>query len=173
MIQTVEHQNFTTTFLVDQTPRDVFDAVTNVRGWWSEDIQGATAQRGDAFVYRFRDIHSCEIKLIEVIPDTSVVWLVTSNHFNFVKDQNEWMGTKVRFDISQEGNKTRLLFTHEGLVPTFECYDVCAPAWTDYVQRSLLSLITTGKGHPNQGEFIAFDNQAEKATQPERKQDNG
>lgn len=163
MTQTIENHNFTTTFLVDQTPREVFNAVTNVRGWWSEDIKGATSQLNDEFVYRFRDIHSCEIKLIEVIPDKSVVWLVTYNQFNFVKDQNEWVGTKVHFDISQEENKTRLLFTHEGLVPTFECYEVCAPAWTDYVQKSLLSLITTGKGHPNRGETLDFENQAEKA----------
>lgn len=89
---------------------------------------------------------------LEVIPDGSAVWLVTYNHFNFVKDQNEWVGTKVHFDISQEGNKTQLLFTHEGLVSEFECYDVCSPAWTHYVQDSLLPLITTGKGHPNQKE---------------------
>jgi len=91
------------------------------------------------------------------------------NHFNFVKDQNEWVGTKVHFDISQEGNKMRLLFTHEGLVPTFECYDVCAAAWNDYVQRSLLPLITKGKGHPNRREVLAFENQAEKASQTEKK----
>jgi uncharacterized protein YndB with AHSA1/START domain len=169
MTQTTEKKDFTTTFLVDQTPREVFHAITNVRGWWSEDVEGATSQLNDEFVYHYKDIHSCKMKVIEVIPDKSVVWLVTYNHFNFVKVQNEWTGTKVRFNISQEGNKTRLLFTHEGLVLTFECYDVCSPAWTDYVQGSLLPLITTGKGHPNQGEVLAFDNQAEKASQPEGK----
>lgn len=56
----------------------------------------------------------------------------------------------------------------KGVVPTFECYEVCAPAWTDYVQRSLLPLITTGKGHPNREETLAFENQAEKASQPEK-----
>jgi uncharacterized protein YndB with AHSA1/START domain len=167
MTQTIENKDFTTTFLVDQTPTEVFRAITNVRGWWSEDIEGATSQRGDEFVYHFRDIHSCKMKLIDVTPDKSVVWLVAYNHFNFVKDQNEWTGTTVHFDISQEGDKTRLVFTHEGLVPTFECYDVCSPAWTDYVQRSLLPLITMGKGHPNQGEVLAFENQAERASQPE------
>src|SRR5690349_21053009 len=63
MTQAIENENFTTTFLVDQTPREVFHAVTNVRGWWSENIQGSTAQQGDEFVYHFRDIHSCEITL--------------------------------------------------------------------------------------------------------------
>ncbi|GHO89690.1 activator of HSP90 ATPase [Dictyobacter formicarum] len=157
MTQTMDNQNFTTTLLVNQTPREVFNAITNVRGWWSEDIEGATSQLNDEFIYRAKDVHYCKMKLIEVIPDKTVVWLVTYNHFNFVKDQSEWMGTHVRFDISQEGNKTQLLFTHEGLVPKFECYGVCSPAWTHYVQGSLLPLITTGKGHPNQGDLITAE----------------
>ena len=148
----LDTQNFTTTFLVDQTPREVFHAITNVRGWWSEDIEGSTTHLNDEFIYRAKDVHYCKMKVIEVIPDKTVVWLVTYNYFNFVKDQSEWMGTHVRFDISQQGNKTQLLFTHEGLVPAFECYGVCSPAWTHYVQESLLSLITRGKGHPNQKE---------------------
>ncbi|GCE15499.1 SRPBCC family protein [Tengunoibacter tsumagoiensis] len=171
-MQTLDQRHFTTTMLVDQTPEEVFNAVTNVRGWWSEDIEGSTSQLHDEFAYHYKDLHSCTMKIIEVIPDKSVVWLVTYNHFSFVKDQNEWIGTKVHFDISQVGNKTQLLFTHEGLVPTFECYDVCSPAWTDYVQGSLLPLITTGKGRPNKGEHLAFDNQAEKASQSNRESVN-
>ena len=149
---TLDNQNFTTTLLVDQTPREVFNFVNTVRGWWSEEIEGSTDKLNDEFIYQYKDVQYCKIKLIEVIPDKKVVWLVTYNYFNFVKDQSEWTGTKVRFEISQQGNKTQLLFTHEGLVPEFECYGVCSPAWTHYVRDSLLSLITTGKGHPNQKE---------------------
>jgi hypothetical protein len=32
----MKNQHFSTTILLDQTPKEVFDAVTNVRGWWSE-----------------------------------------------------------------------------------------------------------------------------------------
>lgn len=141
--------NFTTTLLVDQTPREVFNAVTNVRGWWSRDIEGSTEKLNDEFIFQVEDVHYSKIRLIEVIPDKKVVWLVTYNYIGFVKDKSEWTGTKVHFDISQQGDKTQLLFTHEGLVPEYECYDVCSTAWTRYVQESLLPLITTGKGHPN------------------------
>lgn len=40
-------------------------------------------------------------------------------------------------------------FTHAGLVPAYECYDVCSNAWGEYITGSLRKLITTGKGEPN------------------------
>lgn len=40
-----EH-GFTTTFAVDRTPTETFDAITDVRGWWSEEIDGRTDQLG-------------------------------------------------------------------------------------------------------------------------------
>jgi hypothetical protein len=38
------------------------------------------------------------------------------------------------------------------LVPAFECYGNCSGAWGFYINDSLRSLITTGKGQPNQKE---------------------
>ena len=84
-----------------------------------------------------------------MIPGKKVVWLVLDNYLNFTKDKREWKGTKIVFDISQNGNQTLLRFSHEGLVPAYECFDICANAWTKYIQQSLYSLITTGKGLPN------------------------
>jgi len=148
----LDNQNFTTTFLVDQTPREVFNAVNNVRGWWPEVIEGSTGKLNDEFIYQVKDIHYSKIKLIEVIPDKKVVWLVTDSYLNFFKDKSEWTGTKVRFEISEQGNKTQLLFTHEGLVPEYECFNVCSNAWGSYINGSLRSLIETGKGRPNRRE---------------------
>jgi len=94
------------------------------------------------------------MKLIEVIPDQKVVWLVMDNYFKFTKDKSEWIGTKVIFDISGKGAKTQLQFTHLGLVPEYECYEVCENAWSNYIRQSLYGLITTGKGQPNPKEKI-------------------
>jgi hypothetical protein len=154
----METSDFTTTVLVDQTPTEAFNAINNVRGWWSEEIEGNTDKLNDEFKYHFEDIHRCRLKLIEVIADKKVVWLVMDNYFKpgifesnnkFTTDKSEWTGTKISFEISKKDNKTQIRFTHLGLVPEYECFDVCSSGWTHYIRESLLSLITTGKGQPN------------------------
>jgi hypothetical protein len=122
-----------------------------VRGWWSRDIEGITDRQGEKFTYTFGDAHDCTMELVKVDQD-QIVWKVTYNRFdpNLVKDSEEWVGCKVIFDISKDGDKTKLVFTHKGLVPQLECYHLCQPAWTTYVQSSLSSLITAGKGYPNE-----------------------
>jgi len=142
-------QDFTTTLIVDQSPEKVFNAVTNVRGWWSEEIDGNTTKLNDEFDYHYEDIHRCKIKLIEVIPNEKIVWLVEKNYFKFTEDETEWTGTKPTFEISEKDGKTALRFTHVGLVPDYECFDICRDSWTNYIQNSLKKLITTGKGQPN------------------------
>jgi len=142
-------QDFTTTILVDQTPQEVFSAIINPRAWWSEEIKGNTAAINDVFTYRYEDIHRCKVKLIEVVPDKKVVWQILENDFNFTQDKTEWVNTKVSFDISRQGKKTQLLFTHIGLVPEYECYEACHQGWTHYIQNSLKGLIQTDKGLPN------------------------
>lgn len=142
-------QDFTTTLIVDQSPEQVFNAITNVRGWWSEQIDGNTAQFKDVFDYHYEDIHRCKVKLIEVIQNEKIVWLVEQNYFKFTEDETEWTGTKPTFEISEKDGKTELRFTHVGLVPDYECFDICKDSWTNYIQNSLKKLITTGKGLPN------------------------
>lgn len=145
----MNNSDFTTTFLVDQSPNEVFKAINNVRGWWSESVEGNTDKAGEEFLYYYKDVHISKMKIVEFIPGKKVVWLVLENHFNFTQDKTEWKGNKITFEISEKEGKTELFFTHAGLVPEYECYDVCRDAWTSYIQGSLKSLITTGEGKPN------------------------
>ncbi|MDQ6844224.1 MAG: SRPBCC domain-containing protein [Bacteroidota bacterium] len=141
--------DFTTTLLVSETTEEVFNAINHVRGWWSEEIEGNTDKLNNVFNYHYEDIHRCKIKLTEVVPNERIVWLVLDNYFKFTKDKSEWIDTKIIFEISAKDGNTQLRFTHQGLVPEYECYDICRNAWSNYIQNSLSSLITTGKGQPN------------------------
>lgn len=150
-------KNYTASFTVEQSPDTVFAAINNARDWWSEDIEGNTGNFGDVWYYRARDLHRCTIKVMESVPGKRVAWRVLDNVFSFTADKSEWIGTTIVFDIEPTGEGTRLTFTHVGLVPEYECYDVCHDAWGTYIHGSLKSLIATGKGYPNVGAAITAD----------------
>lgn len=46
-----------------------------------------------------------------------------------------------------KNDKTQVRFTHQGLVPEYEYFNVCSDAWGSYINGSLRSLSTTGKRH--------------------------
>jgi Activator of Hsp90 ATPase homolog 1-like protein len=138
--------DFTTTILVDQAPSVVFNAINNVSGWWQGEIEGNANKLNDEFTYRMLDFHFSKQKIVEIIPDKKVVWLVTESQLNFIKDKSEWTGTSIIFEITEQQNKTQLRFTHVGLKPKIECYGDCSNAWEKLIQQSLLSLIISGKG---------------------------
>jgi hypothetical protein len=150
----MSNQSYSASITVDQTPKEVFDAIRNVQGWWSEEIEGSTAKIGDEFKYHYQKLHTCTMKLVELVPEKRVAWLVTDNYFSFTEDKTEWKGTKVIFDIAKKGEKTEIDFTHEGLVPTYECFNICSDAWGSYIRGSLKSLIATGEGSPNPKEIL-------------------
>lgn len=148
------NQSYTATFTVEQTPAEAFTAINNVRGWWSQAIEGDTNKLGAVFYYHYQDIHRCTFKITEFVPGQKVVWHVLQNYFNFVQDKTEWTGTDVVFELTQKEDKTEVRFTHVGLVPAYECYTVCSDGWGTYINGSLRSLMTTGQGQPNVGEAI-------------------
>ncbi|HYX93860.1 MAG TPA: SRPBCC domain-containing protein [Geodermatophilus sp.] len=146
-------QSYTTTVTVDRAPDEVFHAINDVRGWWSEEVEGRTDQVGSQFRYRGHDEantveHLATIRVEQLVPGRRIVWRVLDNHFSFTDDQTEWKDTEIRFDISEKNGATEVRFTHAGLVPAYECFDVCSNAWSFYIGDSLRNLITTGEGAP-------------------------
>jgi len=151
----MKKQDFTVTVSVDKTPAETFDAINNVRGWWSGEIAGNTTRLGDEFTYRYKDLHYSKHKLVELVPEKKVVWLITESGINIVEDKNEWLGTKIIFDIAKKEGKTQIRFTHEGLIPEKECYGGCSNAWTGYIVDSLRNFIENG-GSAEKGFTVTF-----------------
>jgi len=143
-----DQTDYTVSFTFDKSPEEIFKAVTNPRAWWGERIEGATEKQGDEFTFEVPDTHYSKQRLIEVIPNRHVTWLVIESNLTFLKQRDEWTGTKIVFDITKEGDKTKLTFTHFGLRPDVECYNFCAPGWDQYVKGSLVQFIQTGIGAP-------------------------
>jgi NAD(P)-dependent dehydrogenase (short-subunit alcohol dehydrogenase family) len=136
-------------FVVDQTPDQAFAAINDVRAWWSGELDGPTDTLGSEFTYTVADVHYTRFRITELDPARRVAWRVLDSCLSFTAEQEEWTGTTITFDIAERPEGTVVTFTHEGLRPDHECYDVCANAWGEYINGSLRDLITTGTGRPN------------------------
>ncbi len=137
--------SYTSIFRVNQTPEAAFAAIINPRAWWTGAFEGDTAALDDVFTYRYQDIHYSRQEVTELVPGRRVAWQVLDADLSFLKDRTEWTGTTITFDIVHTGSQTEVTFTHVGLKPEVECYDICTDAWTSLIQGSLKQLIETGK----------------------------
>jgi uncharacterized protein YndB with AHSA1/START domain len=149
---TMDQHSYRTTFVVEATPDETFAAVNNVRGWWSEDLDGSTETVGAEFAFRGNhegvNVHRAQIQVAELVPGERVAWQVLDNHFAFTEDQSEWTGTRIVFELAPVDSGTEVRFSHLGLLPAHECYDVCSNAWSGFLYDSLRHLVETGAGEP-------------------------
>lgn len=141
--------DFSTTFAVPQPPEQVFQAAADPRAWWSATIDGPSDHVGAEFRYEVPDMHRCTFRVTELDPPRRIAWHVLDSWLTFTDPKDEWTGTTVSFEITERDGLTELRFTHDGLGPKLECYDLCSSAWTGYISGSLRYLITTGIGQPN------------------------
>ena len=141
-------KDYTATILVNATAQEVFKGINSVSKWWTDDLDGSSQKLNDEFTVRFGDIHVSTQKVIELIPGKKVTWLVTDSNLNFVEDKQTWKNTEIRFELSEQNNKTQINLIHVGLVPELECYHDCEKGWDYYFKGSLFKLLTEGKGTP-------------------------
>ena len=100
---------------------------------------------GGLFQFRFVDgdvdIGGFEMKVLELQPDRHVLWQV-------VGGPEEWIGTRVSWDIRQEGDYAIVLFKHQDWREPVEFMHHCSTKWAIFLM-SLKALVETGKGAPN------------------------
>lgn len=134
----MKKDNYTYSITSSKTPAEIFNVLLDIKQWWNglynEVIKGNSKKLNDEFTFEAGDgIHYTKQKLVELVPDQRIVWLITESRLNFLKDPGEWKDTRLRFDLSKQGDQTKLTFTHEGLMEEIECYDQCSSAWNGYL----------------------------------------
>ena len=132
--------DFTYSFESSETSENIFKKLLDVKGWWtgiySETITGISSKVNDEFTFEAGGgMHLSKQKLVELIPNKKIVWLVTESNLSFLTHKDEWTGTRICFDLSPKGEKQKVTFTHEGLIPKIECYESCTSAWTQYLEN--------------------------------------
>ncbi|MES2073202.1 MAG: SRPBCC domain-containing protein [Pseudomonadota bacterium] len=150
-------------------PAAVYAALTTtagLRGWWTQDCEGAAAEAGGTIHFRFGACYK-DMRVERLEAGREVRWQCTRAHIvaDSVTRTDEWVGTQPVFRISDAGQgRTRLDFEHIGLVPSLECYDLCYKGWQHFLP-SLQQYLETGAGTP-----YARDSQQAHNTSLERSQ---
>lgn len=144
-------ESFTARIEVAKLSHDVFNCIKDVPKWWSKDFEGSSRKLNDEFIIHHPNAHYSKQKLVEVTPNKKMVWLVTDSTLHWIqKDKQEWTNTKMIFDLCDDNGKTILHFTHEGLVPKKECYEMCSKGWSMVIKDQLFNYISNGKEiHPS------------------------
>jgi len=123
-----------------------------VAGWWTNNTQGES-KVGGALRFRFSaggsEIGGFEMKVLELQPAKRVLWQV-------VGGPEEWIGTKISWELKQESDYVIVLFKHQGWKDPVEFMHHCSTKWAIFLM-SLKSLLETGKGAPNPDD-IKIDN---------------
>lgn len=140
-------QDYTASILVKTMPDKAFKNINNVAAWWTENMDGSSENGNDVFTLHFGEAF-VTMKIVDSVPGKKVAWHVTDCYLHWLADKKEWLGTQIIFDISAEGDSTRIQFTHLGLEPQVECYEGCVKGWDQYFKGSLAQLINDGKGLP-------------------------
>jgi hypothetical protein len=142
----METSDYTVSITVKANAEQAFKSINSVSKWWTEHVEGRTEKLNDEFIVRSGDVHYSKHKIIEVIPNKKVVWLVTDSKLNWIENnKDEWTNTKMVFDINPNGDNTTITFTHLGLTPGQECYDNCVKGWDSIIKQNLYKFVTTGE----------------------------
>jgi uncharacterized protein YndB with AHSA1/START domain len=141
------------TVLIEAPPEDVYAALTTqegVRGWWTLDCDVPTAV-GQTIRIRFGTTYK-DLRIERLEPQREVQWACTAACLDVeqLARKDEWLGTRIFFRLRGSGKATQLELEHFGLVPQFECFDLCSAGWREFM-ASLKLFAETGMGRPFDG----------------------
>jgi uncharacterized protein YndB with AHSA1/START domain len=119
--------------------------VEGVAGWWTRHTSGSS-KIGGTIEVRFhstdgKEIGSMAMEVIALDPNKKVQW-------RFKSGPEEWVGTDVIFNLSQDGEYTIVLFGHKNWREAIEFTAHCSMKWATFL-LSLRELVETGKGKPS------------------------
>jgi uncharacterized protein YndB with AHSA1/START domain len=123
-------------------PARVYEAIATadgVRSWWTDGTFGdAVGEIG-----RLRFGHGwTELRIERLVSERAVEWSCVGQDIDHFDPPDEWVGTRIRFDLEplDEGTRTKLVFVHEGLAG-LGCEEMCTKGWAHYIGVSLKGLV--------------------------------
>jgi|SRR6185437_6796324 len=130
---------YTVSIEVAKSANEVFNHLMHdVSKFWPEEFEGESAKLNDEFVFRSGESHYSKNKVIELVADKKVVWLVTESIRK--PDNFDWTGTKMIFELIPKGGNTLVEFTYDGIILENE-YDRLVIVCDMVIKERLYSLL--------------------------------
>ena len=143
--------NYTREIIVTNTPSAAYRALTSEFNKWWTDSSGPVVAVGDTVTFRF-DPTYWTMRATKLVSNKSVeLECIEAHHIHEgVPDsiRKEWEGTKLKWNIQQQGDSTKISFVHEGLVPSLDCYEICEMGWDHFFVNSLKKYLDGGESNP-------------------------
>lgn len=149
-INTNSVENYVHILEVNTTADKVYQTLTDeIPLWWTELFEGFSSDVGNLFTIRFGDQIHKTMRVQELTRHTKVVWFVEDSliALSELKNQTEWIGTTIIWEIEENKESTQIKLTHIGLNPDIECYEICSNGWLQFL-GSLKKSLETGEGAP-------------------------
>jgi uncharacterized protein YndB with AHSA1/START domain len=133
---------------IKSSPVSVYNAISTIEGlanWWTEEVEGQE-QVGGKIKFTFRT-KTGEIKgqmvmeVQELNPQKNVRW-------RCVEGPDEWIGTDITFELSQQDDQTIIIFGHRNWREAIDFTAHCSMKWAVFL-LSLRDYVETGKGKPS------------------------
>ncbi len=127
---------------IKASPSDVYNALATCEGlsnWWTTTTHGDSKVDG-IIEFRFGPRGGFDIRVLDLVPGKHVLWQV-------VDGPEDWIDTRISFDLKQEDDYTNLLFKHQGWRKPEEFMHHCSTKWGAFLM-SLKSLLETGNAAP-------------------------
>jgi uncharacterized protein YndB with AHSA1/START domain len=125
------------------SPAAVYRALATTEGlsaWWTNDTEG-DSRPGGLIRFRFGPPGGFDMKVLDLQDGRRVLWEV-------VDGPQEWIGTRVSFELQEDGDYTIVLFRHQGWQEAGVLMHHCSTKWATFLM-SLKSLLETGAGAPH------------------------
>ena len=120
---------------------ELFATPEGIASWWTREGVKGESKEGSTLEFYFGDpAPAAVMEVTQLRADTHVGWAC-------VQGAEEWVGTTVSFDLTQDGEETVVLFEHAGWCEASEFMAHCSARWA-YFLLSAKSVLETGKGTP-------------------------
>ncbi len=150
----MKQENYSRSIVVTASPMACYQALTTGYSHWWTACDNCFEQVGDRVKFCFPPQSSYwTFEAVSLKPDRCVT-LKCVDAYHIVNDKpdsrtDEWHGTELLFSIEPDEGITRIHFTHQGLISSLACFDVCEAGWDRFFVQSLQQYLNTGIGNPH------------------------